>query len=115
MTTTNDAWRRVAAELERRGKTPQWLADRLRFSPQRVHNWQSRGLPASAYVEVAYALGRSVDWVAGAAEPDTHAAMRLFQELPRFDRDEIAEEMRRRVEKYRAYMTEHGPSRGSKR
>jgi hypothetical protein len=47
----------------------QWLADKLGYSVQRVHNWKVRGLPRSAYPEVAAVFKESIDWVAGRAGP----------------------------------------------
>jgi hypothetical protein len=63
------AWERVAAELERRGKGIQWLADRLNTSVQAVQNWTTRGLPGRRYADVAAALEESADWIVGLAPP----------------------------------------------
>lgn len=68
------AWARVAAELDRRGRGIQWLADELDTSVQRVQNWTTRGLPGRLYVQVAAALGESADWIVGMAEPKWKAA-----------------------------------------
>jgi hypothetical protein len=63
------AWERVAAELERRGKGLQWLADKLNTSVQAVQNWTTRGLPGRRYADVAAAFEESADWIVGLAEP----------------------------------------------
>jgi hypothetical protein len=63
------AWERVAAELERRGKGIQWLADRINTSVQAVQNWTTRGLPGRRYADVALALDESADWIVGLAPP----------------------------------------------
>jgi len=65
---------RVWELLRQRGRTLQWLVDKLSvdgktYSIQRVHNWKTRRLPASAYQAVAHALGESVDWIVGQAPP----------------------------------------------
>jgi hypothetical protein len=64
-----DAWDRVERELARRKLGQQWLADKLGYTIQRVQNWKTRGIPKSAFPEVAAALNESADWVAGTAEP----------------------------------------------
>lgn len=60
-------WQQFQDELDRRGKTQQWLAEQLGCSIQRVNNWVARGVPRGAWPEVADAFGESIDWVAGKA------------------------------------------------
>ena len=65
----DEAWRRVKSELDGRGRTLIWLADRLGCRPQRVYNWQARTyLPKSVYPEVSAVLGKSPNWLAGLDE-----------------------------------------------
>ncbi len=59
------AWGRIQGELTRRGKGLQWLANELGSPIQRVQNWTTRGVPKGAYPEIAAALGKSIDWLAG--------------------------------------------------
>ncbi len=65
----NQAWTLVEAELTHRRKGPQWLADALGFTIQRVQNWKTRGVPANAFPAVAAAFGESVEWISGVAPP----------------------------------------------
>jgi hypothetical protein len=65
----DSAWDRIERELARRKKGLQWLADQMTYTLQRVQNWKTRGVPKSAYPDVAAAFGESIDWVAGVAEP----------------------------------------------
>jgi len=67
MSTKDHVWTRVQEELDARGRGLKWLADALGTSVQRVQNWKARGLPPGVHVEVATALGRSLDWMAGIA------------------------------------------------
>jgi hypothetical protein len=71
------SWKRIDAELTARGRSITWLAQRMESSVQRVYNWQSRGIPASAYPELAEALGKSIDWVAGKDEDEPSGASGL--------------------------------------
>lgn len=83
-------WRRIEDELERRAQGPQWLADRLQYSVQRVMNWKTRGVPANAHADLSAALGWSIDRLLGIAERDPLAvesedeqvALRAFRRLP---------------------------------
>jgi len=61
------AWQRVNAELKRRGKGIQWLADQAGWKIQRVQNWSKRGVPQEVFPEIAMVLNKSIDWVAGRA------------------------------------------------
>lgn len=68
----SDVWSRVFDEVSKRpgakGREETWLAEKLNCSVQRVHNWAGkRGVPVSAYAEIADALGWTVDAVAGRA------------------------------------------------
>jgi hypothetical protein len=62
---SSQPWVRFQAELDRQGKGLQWLANRMGCSIQRVQNWTTRGVPKGAFPELAAALDKSVDWVAG--------------------------------------------------
>lgn len=63
-------WQRIEAELRRRGRTDQWLADELGYSKQRVNNWSRRGVPATEHSNLARVLGKTLDWVALGVEDD---------------------------------------------
>lgn len=66
------AWRRVTDELAARGRNLTWLAEKLGSGRQRVYNWQARGvLPQSVHAEVAAALGKTPNWLAGLDEAGT--------------------------------------------
>lgn len=60
-------WKQFQDELDRRGKSLRWLAERLNSDVRRVHNWKERGVPRGAWPELAAAFGESIDWVAGLA------------------------------------------------
>lgn len=81
-------YERVRDELERRGKSWAWLAERMGASRQVVGNWKARGVPAKDYPAIAIAFGESADWVAGRAPPRrdkpenlSAMALRLAQEF----------------------------------
>jgi SOS-response transcriptional repressor LexA len=67
-------WTRIEEELARRGRGWQWLADQMGMKIQRVQNWKTRGVPKGAYPDLAAALGKTMDWVAGIADEDRQAA-----------------------------------------
>lgn len=85
-------WTRIDSELKARGKGPQWLADEIGYSIQRVHNWKSRGVPPSAFADVAAALGWSIDRLLGGGESESRvmegltleetSLLRAFRRLP---------------------------------
>ena len=83
MGTKNPVWQRVQDELDARGRGLKWLADALDTSVQRVQNWKARGLPPGAQLEVAVALNRSLDWLAGIA-PIEREPLVLTDEERRF-------------------------------
>ena len=60
-----DPWTRIETELKRRNKDWKWLGAEIGFKPARMGNWRERGIPASAYVAIADALDKSVDWMLG--------------------------------------------------
>lgn len=60
---------RIAAMPNGKDREAAWLADRLRMKIQRVHNWKTRGVPAFCLVDIAAAIGWSVNQVLGLAEP----------------------------------------------
>lgn len=70
---TDETWDRIKAKIASlpngAGREAQWLADRLQIKIQRVSNWKTRGVPASMLVDIAAALGWSVNQVLGLAEP----------------------------------------------
>ena len=81
-------WSRLEAELDRLHRGPQWLADELGCSVQRVVNWRSRGVPPSAYADIARVLGWSVDRLvngeraADSLSRDALALAEAFDALP---------------------------------
>ena len=81
-------WSRLTAELDRLHRGPQWLADELGCSVQRVVNWRKRGVPPSAYADIARALGWSVDRLAtgersaDSLSRDALALAEVFDALP---------------------------------
>ena len=60
---------RVAQLPDGAGREVAWLADKLDTSQQRVYNWKTRGVPASALAGIAAALGWTVDQVLGLKAP----------------------------------------------
>lgn len=44
------------------------------WSIQRLQNWKLRGVPSKVFPDIATALGRSIDWVAGRSEAATGSA-----------------------------------------
>lgn len=66
-------WERVRAEIATRpggaGREMAWLADKLTCSIQRIKNWERRGVPTTAYQEIADALGWPIDVIAGRGAP----------------------------------------------
>lgn len=56
-------WDKVESELRRRGESfPQaWVAAKLNVSAQAVTNWKARGIPKGRYMDLAQALGWSVE------------------------------------------------------
>lgn len=59
------AWERIDAELKRRGRNWQWLADEMGYTIQRLQNWKTRGVPRNEHGAIADALEKSTDWVSG--------------------------------------------------
>ena len=115
----NAAWHLVEAELAHRKKGLQWLATKLECTIQRVQNWTTRGIPVSAYPEVAAAFGESIDWVAGLAPPRRKIAdetdelspsewghLKEYRDMAVDDRRAIDEETRMRAEKMRTLRRE---------
>lgn len=72
----SSTWDRIDSELRRRRRNWQWLADRMGWTIQRLQNWKLRGVPSKVYPELATALDRSLDWVAGRADAATGTADR---------------------------------------
>lgn len=72
-TDVDDTWERIRARIAElphgAGREATWLADRLQMKVQRVHNWKTRGVPAAALVDIAAAIGWSVNQVLGLADP----------------------------------------------
>lgn len=64
----DQVWERIDKELARRRKTWQWLYTELGYSKERVNNWSRRGIPATQYVAISHALGKSVDWLISDAD-----------------------------------------------
>jgi hypothetical protein len=63
-------WDIIEAALARQFKPPrdqQWLADCLKISPQAVHQWKSKGVPAKRYRDIATHLGLTIDQLEGLA------------------------------------------------
>ncbi len=63
-------WEHVKQEIERRGhkKAAAWLGQHCGYSQQQMTNWAGkRDVPAKEYVNVAAALGTTVEWVASAS------------------------------------------------
>lgn len=69
----DETWARISrrvGELHRgKGREVAWLADRLGMKIQRVNNWKTRGVPASCLVDIAAAIGWSVNQVLGLSDP----------------------------------------------
>lgn len=83
----DEAWRRVKDELDRLGKPMTWLAQRLDANPQRVYNWKNRQeIPKEAYLEVAKALGKSPNWLAGIDAPGDELSPMQRQIVEAFSR-----------------------------
>lgn len=102
----DDTWERVREELDRRGKSWAWLADRMGTTRQAVGNWKKRGVPLKDYPAIAVAFGETADWVAGQAPPrrETPAnlstmALRIAQEFDRI------EELPARLDTYTKIVT----------
>jgi hypothetical protein len=70
---TDEAWTRIVdcigQKPDGKGREVAWLAAKLKMKIQRVNNWKTRGVPASCLVDIASALGWSVNQVLGLAEP----------------------------------------------
>lgn len=70
---TDETWARIAERIsalpDGHGREASWLAERLKMKIQRVHNWKTRGVPAFCLVDIAAAIGWSVNQVLGLAEP----------------------------------------------
>lgn len=47
----------VQARLEAKGHNWAWLGRKINVSPQAMHNWAARGIPAARRLEVARAIG----------------------------------------------------------
>lgn len=82
----DDIYTRVRAEVERQGKTMDWLAAQIGVQPPAVSMWRTRGVPRSQYPGIAIALGQSVEWVMGEAEraadrPLSPMALRIAREF----------------------------------
>lgn len=84
----DEAWRRVTVELADRGKNLTWLAQKIGCDRPRVYAWQARrSLPESAYREVAAALGKTPNWLAGideaadALSPMAREIVRAFEKI----------------------------------
>jgi hypothetical protein len=63
-------WERVDAHLTAnaaRGKSWAWLTRELKLKAAAVGNWKARDIPAKYHAQIASLLGRSTDWVSGAA------------------------------------------------
>lgn len=58
-------WSRLDDELNRRKLGWQWVANGLQFNIQRVHNWKSRGVPATHFRALADLFNVTVDWIEG--------------------------------------------------
>jgi len=58
-------WKRIEHELALHNRTPKWLATQLGWKIQRITNWKMRGVPKSTWPDIAIALGKTIDWVAG--------------------------------------------------
>lgn len=62
------------------------MADQLQPTPtgrsplQRIQNWITRGVPRHAWPEIAQALGKSIDWVAGTVAPPPEEIVLTEQE-----------------------------------
>lgn len=71
-TEDDETWLRIKAAISRMpngsGREATWLAERLQTTVQRVNNWKKRGVPDSSLVDIASALGWSVNQVLGLAE-----------------------------------------------
>lgn len=71
----DETWARIRDEIAKRddgrGRETVWLAQRLQVRIQRIQNWKTRGVPSSALVDIAAALGWSVNQVLGLADPPT--------------------------------------------
>lgn len=82
-------WSRIERELRRRGKEPQWLAEKLGWDQQRINNWKTRGVPVKVFPDIAAVLQVPINWIAGSIQelPDeiqlTEAERRLVLELRR--------------------------------
>lgn len=126
------------AEGHAKGRAQRWLVDRLcEVSPtpytiQRVHNWKSRGIPRGEYPTLALALGKTIDWVAGAEHVNrrgtdstspppapradfsdrreaTESGWSVLEDLaamPERERAALVADIRARAESYRAYLRE---------
>lgn len=71
-TDEDETWLRIKDAVSRmpngENREVSWLADRLQTSIQRVNNWKKRGVPAASLVDIASALGWSINQVLGLAE-----------------------------------------------
>lgn len=72
---SDETWVRIRDEIAKRddgrGRETVWLAQKLKVRIQRIQNWKTRGVPSSALVDIAAALGWSVNQVLGLADPPT--------------------------------------------
>lgn len=84
-----EPWDRFQEELDRIGESPQWLANQIGCSIQRVQNWTTRGVPDTAIREVADAFDETLDWVAGRAEPKWKIAAKTPNAPPPMDDDTL--------------------------
>ena len=79
-------WQRVATELEHRGKDPQsWVATKLGIKIQAVNNWTRRGVPRGRYMDLAQALGWSVEQLTSDGFPRKSGTALPFLPLPDTD------------------------------
>lgn len=57
------AWERIDKRLRALGMSDSDLARAVNVSPQVVHGWRKRGVPASRYAEIARALDMPTAWL----------------------------------------------------
>jgi lambda repressor-like predicted transcriptional regulator len=103
---------RILAELERKGRDLQWLADNTGVDRSATYMWKSRKVPAAKYAAIALALGQTVEWLLGReGRKDGPAlsdmAMKIAREFDQL-RDEGA-----RLEAFARCLTAIGRAAGS--
>jgi hypothetical protein len=61
----DELWLRVKRELERRGRNWAWFSRELGVEQQVTNNWKRRGIPRARLIDIAHALGWSVEKLTG--------------------------------------------------